>query len=329
MSPRSTRRGAFTLVELLVVMTIIALLAGLLLPAIQRVREGAHRTQCTNNLKQIGLAVHQYVVQTGTLPPGGDPMAQTSPLDSRFPNGAPANPAPAVGIGQNWGWGYQLLPHLDQQNLWAALPGQEAIILAAPLGVFTCPTRRDSTVIGLQFLFDYAGNAGLWNDYTSTTSTPLSSGAIVPRFTPNPANSPAVSTSIANAALKPSNIVRGLSNMLLVGEKYVQYGTVGGEQRADDVSGYYAFGVNYGTNATAAFGYSNVRFGDKGPYQEGTQTTQSLSAASLNFPFGSSHPGSINGLFADGSVKSIRYDNPQMRVICNRGDKTPVNADDL
>src|ERR1700743_2208238 len=99
-SSMPVRQRAFTLIELLVVIAIIAVLIALLLPAVQAAREAARRSQCTNNLKQLGLAVHNYESTNGALPPG---VVYPSPVD-------------------NWGWGpsgmLSLLPFLEQSALW-------------------------------------------------------------------------------------------------------------------------------------------------------------------------------------------------------------------
>jgi prepilin-type N-terminal cleavage/methylation domain-containing protein/prepilin-type processing-associated H-X9-DG protein len=101
------RRAAFTLIELLVVIAIIAVLVGLLLPAVQRVRESANRMSCTNNLKQIGLAVHHYHDAMGRFPPGKD-------LDYRVRR--PGSPVYA-----RWSVHSKLLPYLEQSNLYNSI----------------------------------------------------------------------------------------------------------------------------------------------------------------------------------------------------------------
>jgi prepilin-type processing-associated H-X9-DG protein len=178
------------------------------------------------------------------------------------------------------------------------------------LPVFSCPSLRDPTVMnGQQFLFDYAGNAGLLT--TQILAMPPPNGAIVPNTNPLP--------------IRPGTMPRGFSNTLVVGEKYVWMGLGTPEAMADDVSGYYAFSVLSGSQP----GYSNVRFGDAGPYQDSFNPSSSFSAVRLNFPFGSAHPAAMNALFGDGSVRTIRYNNPVMPTICNRLNTTPVNTDDL
>lgn len=128
----SRRRCGFTLIELLVVIAIIAILVALLLPAVQQAREAARRTQCRNNLKQLGLALHNYHDVHNTLPPGWIGID---------------NGQPYVDGGNAFGWGTTILPMLDQSSLYDRFNTQVGILdpanvplLTTPQPAFLCPS---------------------------------------------------------------------------------------------------------------------------------------------------------------------------------------------
>lgn len=129
--PTRARRRAFTLIELLVVISIIGLLIALLLPAVQAAREAARRAQCVNNLKQLGLALHNYEGTHLSLPPG-----YISSFDAQGND-----------TGPGWGWAGMLLPQFEQTPLFNSINFNLAIELPANLtsrlpsvGVFACPS---------------------------------------------------------------------------------------------------------------------------------------------------------------------------------------------
>lgn len=147
--PLSKSRTAFTLIELLVVMAIISVLVGLLMPAVQSARESANRIKCTNNLKQIGLAMHLYHDQLQSLPPSRMSMRE----------------------GPSWAW--LILPQLEQENLYKRWPpgwpypglaagspvtpdavGAINSVLGTAVPIYSCPSFRPPGKVSESFTQD-------------------------------------------------------------------------------------------------------------------------------------------------------------------------------
>ncbi|MBA4063111.1 MAG: prepilin-type cleavage/methylation domain-containing protein [Isosphaera sp.] len=304
--PNARPRG-FTLIELLVVVAIIAVLIGLLLPAVQKVREAAARTRCQNNLKQIGLAFHGHHDALGIFPTAGS---------GADPARAMSGSAPAVGRNQTLGWAYQILPYLEQSNVWSQ--ADELAVKAAAIPVYFCPARRAPVAyfvaasdagpvdpaLGLRGQIDYAGNQG--ESRTVTNGLLVTPSATVPPIT-------------------FGLVADGTSNTLLVAERfvhtpaYVQYFKPGGE--SDVHRGGYAAG-----NATAS--YATLRASAQSPAQDRPTYT-----GTADFPrFGSAHVTAFAGVFADGSVRRIRYDVDLLNVfkaVATRSGGEAFNPNDL
>jgi len=308
MKQRSPRRAAFTLIELLVVMAIIATLIGLLLPAVQKVREAAYRTECRNNLKQLALGTHLFESTVRYFPTGG--VGTPTPIapnpSSRYTSNA-ANAVPATGKSQQWSWAYQILPYVDQENLWklpnTALDDFGDASLGIPgvrgyaIKVFSCPSRRAPAAaqVGnfLVFPGDYAGNGG---------NAGTNNGMIVP------SNS---GQTVTLGRLKST------SNTVLLSEKAVSVPGASGGIETGDVEG-----VFYG------YKVESIRFSDVPPVPDGPSATPT----SPSMPFGSAHPGAFNIAFVDGSVRQALYSVDFLKVwqpICNRNNPFPVDMSDV
>jgi prepilin-type N-terminal cleavage/methylation domain-containing protein len=163
-TPRKVNRG-FTLVELLVVIAIIGILVALLLPAIQAAREAARRTQCSNQLRQIGIAMQNHVSALGVFPTGG---SRPGPEIENYNKGTRNSPGPANSANtQGLGWAYQILPYLEQANVKAMTTTPQ--IAGVLIEGYFCPSRRPPTInsVSGRGLMDYAGAT----PYTSVCPT--------------------------------------------------------------------------------------------------------------------------------------------------------------
>ena len=293
------RASGFTLVELLVVIAIIATLIGLLLPAVQSVREAARRTQCANQMKQVGLAIVQVHDQKRAYPMGRDSREQ---------------------FGQSWT--FRVLPLLEQTSIYDALSkdktvpmwdDRNAVAMRTAVPTFFCPSRRAPTTDrnfdnndqspvreGVAAGGDYAANAGTYFLYASGTTGPLDPRQAGPIHT--------------FSKVRSAQVSDGLSKTFAAGEKHIP--------KLD--SSVAAAMTHYEQGDTAFFASDNPYVCFRDPARGlagGTDDTNRRK-------FGSLHPGVTPFVFLDGHVESIEndIDLTVLRWYCSIGDGNDPTA---
>jgi len=306
-------RSAFTLVELLVVIAIIGILVALLLPAVQAAREASRRTQCQNNLKQIGLGAQNHVSAHKHYPTSGWGYTWSGDPDGGF------------GRLQPGGWIYNTLPFIEEtathdmgKGLTGAAKRKElGRIQSMPVAVFNCPTRRspktyrptaqETSNATNEFghaKTDYAGNGG---EIVQTFAGPSagSKTASDPGWVTNNTG-----VTFCLSAVKPTQIPDGTSKTYWAGEKNLEpqyYETGGGA--ADNGSMY------------QGHDWDILRWGH--PDLPPTPDRRGVDGIRV---FGSAHMEGCYFAFCDGSVQFIRYDieGEIHRRLSNRRDKRPT-----
>ncbi len=302
-------RSGFTLVELLVVIAIIAVLIGLLLPAVQQVREAANRTQCQNNLKQIGLAFHNFISSNGHFPTCG---AQGGSFWS-----TPPNVVQGINV---MGWQFQILPYVEQDNLYnggnVAGGNNWSPVLNMQLDeevvkLYWCPSRvnrvsQPAPWGSVYAMGDYASLRLEWDSDGSppdnTEKTYTWAGIITREGNidtsgnnpPQPYFFPKV---------RPETVQDGLSNTIAIMEK-----AVAAKAWSPEVSPNWDWWELPGW--TFPTDWPNVRLiGNWLPLLNDLDPRPSWYPQDPDHPgdfgFGSAHPKIVNTLFGDGSVKAL------------------------
>ena len=311
----SPRRKAFTLIEILVVIVIIAVLAGLLLPAVQKAREAARTASCANNLKQIGLAMANFETRTGHYPPSWLPV-------------------PSDGTDRD-GWSAQsvLLPYIEQNNISATLnysltfdnasattvtlaDGTTAAVTSLRIPTFICPSEKQDTArlkngVAAQYPLNYAVNLGTWFVWDPTTGNG-GNGMFYPgsKLGANDIVDGSSYTLCASEvkAFQPNFHDAGLAAPLSMPTVPANVASLGGTFSANTGHTEWEDGRSIDSGFTTTFAPDTVVPANEGGVLYDVDWTNELEGKSTTLPTYSAvtarsyHGGGVNGLLMDGSV---------------------------
>jgi prepilin-type N-terminal cleavage/methylation domain-containing protein len=301
---RRSPRSAFTLIELLVVIAIIAALIGLLLPAIQKVREAANRITCANNLKQMGLAVHNLHSTYGDMPP----------TIGIYPSSS-LNYGPVT---------FYILPFVEQENLWNQARNASGqyisnnnSVQSAVIKFYICPSDPSYTPEAFNnFAFScYASNALAFSQHSYNKGAGNYLFAYVTGNDPNSVNAIDNTYPICIGGKKiPSSFPDGTSNTIMWTEKYARCGPAPVPSNGNEFTGSTQWADRFAVYSGAFIGfYPNpntvnppslvpINYGINGFFQIQPNPWQSTKCIST--VASTSHPGGIQSCLVDGSVRT-------------------------
>ena len=297
----SVGRKAFTLVELLVVIAIIGILVALLLPAIQAARESARRSQCQNQLKQMGLALNNY-------------------HDARkgYPTGRNGRDEKAVS------WAFLILPYMEEQAIFDSFKKgvrvddpANALAMRSPIAGYVCPSRRSP---GADRDFDNGSNApvvkaaGTRGDYAANAGLEEDMGTEINDFVGNGVDLTLAGPMFTFSKMKASRVTDGLSKTLAAGERHIPL-----EQSDWDPERIH---VRQADTAFLAGNLINTVFrGTEDGLAEGPNDDSDQK-------FGSEHPGLVMFVFLDGHVESFSTSESKTATGVNPNGVGDINVDD-